>query len=340
MFLEDINIKEFKCFKDFHAHGFKRVNLIGGKNNVGKTAFMEACFLINNSHNILKTLHENDNFERELLYYEIVKLLLSIEQNRASEDFLLEWLLEEFNFLDYSFHIEIKKNIILSCEKNFLLPDEFKKHYYWNHGGFNISNFRSLKYYNKIYKKNHPPLLDNFTFISVQNNLNSSIKYMVDELKLNNKYEYVNKLMNEFFNIQTIDIIKNEVMLKQNNTYYELKDFGNGLRYFFNIIIVLLSHENKIIFIDEIENGIHYTLLDGLWETILNISKEQNIQVFATTHSKEMIESFARVSEKLQDKDISFIELGRDKKDNIQALSMDFDKFHKEIDSGNSARGW
>jgi len=43
--LEYIEIKNFKCFDDFKAEGFKQVNLIGGKNNVGKTAFMEACYV-------------------------------------------------------------------------------------------------------------------------------------------------------------------------------------------------------------------------------------------------------------------------------------------------------
>ena len=44
-FLTEIEIKQFKCFTDFKASGFKRVNLIGGKNNIGKTAFMEACYI-------------------------------------------------------------------------------------------------------------------------------------------------------------------------------------------------------------------------------------------------------------------------------------------------------
>jgi len=42
-FIKNIEIKNFKCFENFKAEGFGRVNLIGGKNNVGKTAFMEAC---------------------------------------------------------------------------------------------------------------------------------------------------------------------------------------------------------------------------------------------------------------------------------------------------------
>ena len=44
-FLTDIEVKQFKCFTDFKAAGFKGVNLIGGKNNIGKTAFMEAYYI-------------------------------------------------------------------------------------------------------------------------------------------------------------------------------------------------------------------------------------------------------------------------------------------------------
>ena len=43
--LTRINIKNFKCFNDFIIENLKKVNLIGGKNNVGKTAFMEACYV-------------------------------------------------------------------------------------------------------------------------------------------------------------------------------------------------------------------------------------------------------------------------------------------------------
>lgn len=44
-FINNIEIKNYKCFDNFKADGFKRVNLIGGKNNVGKTSFMEACLI-------------------------------------------------------------------------------------------------------------------------------------------------------------------------------------------------------------------------------------------------------------------------------------------------------
>ena len=41
-FIKNIKIKKYKCFENFEVDGFKRINLIGGKNNIGKTAFLEA----------------------------------------------------------------------------------------------------------------------------------------------------------------------------------------------------------------------------------------------------------------------------------------------------------
>ena len=40
-FLTDIDIIDFKCFQNFSAKGFKRINLIGSKNDIGKTTFIE-----------------------------------------------------------------------------------------------------------------------------------------------------------------------------------------------------------------------------------------------------------------------------------------------------------
>lgn len=68
-FLTDIEIKQFKCFTDFKASGFKRVNLIGGKNNIGKTAFMEAFFISVHSKtvNAMITAIHSIKFARENL---------------------------------------------------------------------------------------------------------------------------------------------------------------------------------------------------------------------------------------------------------------------------------
>ena len=44
-FLREIEIIDYKCFKNFKAKNFKRINLISCRNNVGKTAFLESLLI-------------------------------------------------------------------------------------------------------------------------------------------------------------------------------------------------------------------------------------------------------------------------------------------------------
>ena len=43
--IESINIENFKCFERSAFRGFSQINLISGKNNVGKTCLLEAFYL-------------------------------------------------------------------------------------------------------------------------------------------------------------------------------------------------------------------------------------------------------------------------------------------------------
>jgi predicted ATPase len=42
---KSLRIRNFKCFEDLDVHSLKRINLISGPNNVGKTALLEAFFI-------------------------------------------------------------------------------------------------------------------------------------------------------------------------------------------------------------------------------------------------------------------------------------------------------
>jgi AAA15 family ATPase/GTPase len=41
--------------------------------------------------------------------------------------------------------------------------------------------------------------------------------------------------------------------------------------------------------IDEIENGLHYSVHQQVWQAIATAARHNNVQVFATTHSWECI---------------------------------------------------
>jgi len=342
-FIKEIGIKNYKCFADFKAQGFARVNLIGGKNNVGKTAFMEACYLYSSVEFYLKNAPDYRvdeistyvNKNREELNFKFIESLIFIEQMRNKTYFFLDWIREEFDLSNVkSFEISQKYVKIINNDGYITLMQENKD---WNYGVYNLFNFRENKYFSKLFKKNNLPLIENKTFISFCDDLNASV---VDELKLNGQYSYINQLLKDIFNLDMIDNIKNQIMVQEDGKYLSLSEFGDGLKNFVHIVIVLLSYTKRAIFIDEIENGIHYTKLDDMWRVILKLSIYQDIQIFATTHSKECIESYARVSKELSEEEIAFIELGRDKEDKLKAIVMNSSRFYRELQNGNGVRGW
>ena len=332
-FIKKIKIEEFKCFKDFKAKDFGRVNLIGGKNNVGKTAFMEACYLING----LSTLYKNDFNNRDELYFNITKLFLTIEQNRKGSDFLLEWLLDTYELNHFSnFEIELPQKFKLSADSNIIMPERFQKRAYWNDGGFKLSEHRENQHFYKVRKNKQLPNIREYSFTTPCNNTQETIKKLISKIKKINKNDYLNGQLKSVFNIEKIDLTDNDIIVfeDETSTYKSLSEYGDGIKHFLNIVLTLLTNSNSVIYLDEIENGIHYTNLDKLWEIILTISKEQNVQVFATTHSKECIESYARVAKKLEDKNIKFLSLYRNKENELKSITFDYEKIQDRIELG------
>jgi len=317
-FIKWINIVDFKCFHNFEAKDFQRVNLIGGKNNVGKTAFMEACFLADQLKNSF------DSFMSGLVTMEeIRKPIGQINQITLLKLIQKHCPLELSHPNGNSINIKLENN-----EINFSLIAS-------DHEPFHKSS-NDIKNPELSIK-----LLSNF----IPNiNLNSQhLNILYDGVKRNRKRDELNQFVNNFdTDLLEVDIIESEfkVFSKSLNMWMDISEYGDGLKHYIAIICAIWTYPNNIIFIDEIENGIHYTQLDKLWEIILKVSKEQNVQVFATTHSKECIESYARVAKKLEDEDIAFIELGRNDNNKLTSIVYDFEAFLNEVEQSQEIRGW
>jgi len=317
-FLTEIEIKQFKCFTDFKAAGFKRVNLIGGKNNIGKTAFMEAC-LINVHSNSINTLitafisikhaRENLNFiGKEYKDNDFQKLLDATKtyvsySNLSNKIFAIS---EQDAVKEYQFTINSNSKVInakeLTVILEYIINIEFIDNFGW-------SDEKLIDCFEAIQKQDLEP------------ELNSYIREFDDS-------------------IDNFKVIGDKPQCKTNGEYHDITEFGDGLKHYISIICALYACANGYLFIDEIDNGIHYSQLERLWELILTISKKTNCQIFATTHSKEMLEAFARVAKKLDEQDISYTTLVKNKQQEIQALTRDYEMLEDSIEQEREVRGW
>lgn len=72
-----------------------------------------------------------------------------------------------------------------------------------------------------------------------------------------------------------------------------LRSLGDGVRKMFSFALGLeASRETRILLIDEIENGIHYTAHEDLWRFLMTAALRAGVQVFATTHSWDCVMGF------------------------------------------------
>ena len=319
--LRKIEIRNFKCFDDFGIDKLKRVNLIGGKNNVGKTAFMEACYV--NVH--AQTL---ESFLDALIDIKSFRDTMNIldDRNRGKS-------IDVNKTIEHSNNIATRSNINIA-EYSIKKENGIKEHVFKFANQTIIVNAKDF-YPDTVHNIRNIEFIDNY-------GLNDNdIIALYSSVQKKDKEAYLNNAINTFDNmIEAFKIIDEKPQCKVNGKYLELSEFGDGLRQYISIICALFSCEDGYLFLDEIENGIHYTQFDRLWQIIFNISREQNVQVFATTHSKECIESYARVSAGQDDDDIGFLEFGRDTKGTVKALSIGNEQLVSEINSGNGVRGW
>nr|VFK61086.1 MAG: ATPase/GTPase, AAA15 family [Candidatus Kentron sp. UNK]VFK69564.1 MAG: ATPase/GTPase, AAA15 family [Candidatus Kentron sp. UNK] len=70
---------------------------------------------------------------------------------------------------------------------------------------------------------------------------------------------------------------------------------GDGIIKILSILVNILETKNGILFIDEIENGLHYSALMPLWRAIFKMARESNVQLFIATHSYECIDAMMDV---------------------------------------------
>jgi hypothetical protein len=67
---------------------------------------------------------------------------------------------------------------------------------------------------------------------------------------------------------------------------------GDGFIKIFEVLLTIINAAGGTALIDEVENGFYYELMPDFWDVVLETAKELDVQIFATTHSRECIAGF------------------------------------------------
>jgi len=76
-----------------------------------------------------------------------------------------------------------------------------------------------------------------------------------------------------------------------------LGSHGEGMRRLLAISLSLIQNEHGILLIDEIDTGLHYSIMGNMWLLVVKAAVQANVQVFATTHSSDCVRGLAWLCE-------------------------------------------
>lgn len=87
------------------------------------------------------------------------------------------------------------------------------------------------------------------------------------------------------------------VGLDGESTRMPLGSLGDGMKHVLEIALALVSMRDGTVFIDEVDAGLHYSVMKDLWRLIIKTAVANNVQVFASTHSLDCLRGLQVVQE-------------------------------------------
>ena len=121
-----------------------------------------------------------------------------------------------------------------------------------------------------------------------------------------------------------------------------LNMFGSGMIRAAMILSPCILGNELIILIDELENGLHYQAIPPLLKSLLRLSSERHVQIFATTHSLELLKGLQQVLSQNQfsenQQTTHCYTLQRDEQGLVRSYRYEYDQFEHCIAHGIEIR--
>jgi ABC-type branched-subunit amino acid transport system ATPase component len=76
-----------------------------------------------------------------------------------------------------------------------------------------------------------------------------------------------------------------------------LGSMGDGMWRMLGIALSVVSASGGVLLIDEIDTGLHYSVMGDMWRLVHDAATRLNVQVFAATHSRDCTQSLAAIVE-------------------------------------------
>jgi len=319
--LDSLEIKNFRCFEHLVIEKLGRVNLIVGKNSVGKTALLEAIWLLASGASwpiIHKILYDRNDLviynlpdsSAKYSQQDAIKSLFSGRQKHTPQPLFI-------------FSGNFSLSVQLPAEEDFI--EVWAKHpeVEWHvERAWPALPQQEFLEYDVIEQSKKTKTV----FIPVKGLTWQATSTYWDDIALTNKEEAIIESLQLLDPKTTRFTFKGENM-KDRVRYSVVKtglfpdplslaNLGEGIQRVFSIALAMSTASNGFLLVDEIETGLHHRVQAEVWKTLFKLAHEWNLQVFATTHSWDCVKAFQEAVAEDQNEEAMLIRLQKKKSGN------------------------
>ena len=358
-------IENFKKFESLEVNDIGQFNLIVGDNNVGKTCLLEALLFDEEPSQLVCNFHLA--LQKRGLIFEIKKITTEVNGKSITEvvapkvNYYIGNIIKNPSVNISTTFSYVKNDGLLSdIPVSLILIDEDSINTKFDSKEFINQELNRRKYNNEYITSlriktahtisiyyysddilNFPLVSFNDTPLdelsrSIYENLKTKREkqILIDVLKVVNPNIVDIELRENFEDLKSVFLVSFE----DKDEFVPLNFLGDGFKRIFYIVLKALSLKGKRILIDEIEIGIHYSKMKDFWINLMKVCKEVDVQLFATTHSQECIESYLEASKETNEKDIRLIRLQENKDKSIKAICYKGEYIEYMVESNTEER--
>ena len=338
-----ITVRNFRCFRHLEVAPLARINLVAGANNVGKTAFLEAFFLLLGLRNISLVMKLNafrgigevkgDPLSiRELMWNPLFAELneqARIEITGTTETHQTHKIELEI-VPPTSQEISVNNGAVSGADWGFA-PQVLRLRYTGPQE--EVFETRMLVDEKGIRVEPIPPTppFPGFFLAARHRRTPQEDAEQFGRLEVSQEPEVVEMI------VDALRIV--EPRLKRLTTIYSgglpllwgdlgmrkllpVVHMGDGLGRLLSLLLTIASAPNGVVLVDEVENGLHHSILPKIWQAVGQTARTFNTQIVATTHSFECIQAAHMAFEQSEHYDFRLHRLERIGED-IHAVTYD-----------------
>lgn len=307
---ESLRIRNYRVFDDLEIDDLARINLIGGKNNSGKSSLLEAIFLLAGGGNAYTLM--NVNVLRELAVQPI-----------SGQQTVIALCRPVFNNLDMNSSIDIegqysshgRLSLKISFEPTHTTGLAFRGTTVNTNmtSMLDLANNHFLKivYSDANTRSDSRVILKGKEFEIQQDSTSTSFSSTIITSQSGNVQEDATRLgwlrqhKRGDILVKALQDIEPRLKNVEDNSasgipliwcdiglseLVPLAVLGEGMTHVARLVLAIAISPGGVVLVDEIESGIHYSVMSRVWKTIAAAAARFDTQIFATTHSYECIE--------------------------------------------------